>query len=87
MRGNVEPTKGNVLGNVKPTKGNLIGNVELRNRITLDNVELPCNDTRGERTRLLHVPKVISDVYSFIYNVRLYIDKKIRTKFVGRALH
>ena len=59
---NVEPTKGNVLGNVKPTKGNVIGNGERKNRITLDNVELPCNDTRGERPRLLHVPKVISDV-------------------------
>ena len=59
---NVEPTKGNVIGNVKTTKGNVIGTVELKNRITLDNVELPCNETRRERPRLLHVPKVISDV-------------------------
>ena len=59
---NVEPTKVNVIGNVKSTKGNAIGNVELKNRITLDNVELPCNEARRERPRLLHVPKVISDV-------------------------
>ena len=80
---NVEPTKGNVIGNVKPTKGNAIVNVELKNRITLDNVELPCNDTRGERPRLLHVPKVISDVQSFIYNVCLHIDKKLELNLLG----
>ena len=59
---NVEPTKGNVIGNVKPTKINVIGNVELKNRITLDNVERPCIEIRREMPRLLHVPKVISDV-------------------------
>ena len=73
--GNVEPTKGNVLGNVKPTKGNVIGNVELRNRITLDNVELPCNDTRGERPRLLHVPKSCP-MFKALYTMYVYILTK-----------
>ena len=59
---NVEPTKDNVIGNVKPTKGNAIGNVELKNRITLDNVDFPCHETRRQKPRLLHVPKVISYV-------------------------